>query len=233
LRILSLLCVVACADSVMFASAQAGDLSNTTPPPVSNVPAVPPPLTWAGLYIGAHVGGAWTEADWNTPVTAQDAGSNALGLVGGGQLGYNWQIGTTVYGIEGDFSGTSLQSSNNSAGFTNTTSTHWTSTVAGRLGYMSDRALLYGKFGVAIADERDSVSSPTGALSSSTGTTIRPGWAAGGGVEYALIPHWSAKLEYDYLGFATHEVSAVFPVGTPGSVQLTIQKVTAGINFRF
>jgi outer membrane immunogenic protein len=232
LRILPLLSVVACTSS-MIASAQAGDLSSTAS--VTNAPAyVPPPLTWAGFYVGAHLGGAWSEAEWITPVTATDASSIASGLLGGGQVGYNWQTGAAMWGIEGDFSGISLQSSNTGVGgFANTTSTHWMSTVTGRVGYASGRALIYGKGGVAIADEQDSVSSPSGALFSSTGTTTRAGWTMGGGLEYALNPHWSAKVEYGYLGLGSHGVSAAVQGGTPGYVDLNVQRIIGGINYRF
>jgi outer membrane immunogenic protein len=232
LRTLPLLSIVACASSVI-ASAQAGDLSS--PASVANAPDyAPPPLTWAGFYIGAHLGGASSEADWITPVTSVTVSSITSGLLGGGQVGYNWQTGSGVWGIEGDFSGTSLQSSTVGAGgFTNTTSAYWTSTVTGRLGYLSGRALIYVKGGVAIADERDSVSSPTGVPFSTTGTTTRTGWAMGGGLEYALNPHWSAKVEYDYLGFNSHNVSAAVPGGAPGDVDLNIQRIIAGINYRF
>jgi outer membrane immunogenic protein len=215
----------------MIASAQGGDLSSPAP----NAPAyVPPPLTWAGFYIGAHLGGAWSEANWTTPVTGVNPDSITRGLMGGGQVGYNWQTRSGVWGIEGDFSEARLQSSTEGAGgFTNTTSTNWTSTVTGRLGYASGRALIYAKGGVAIADEKDSVASPGGGLSSTTGTTTRTGWTMGGGLEYALNPNWSAKVEYDYLGFGSHDISAAVPGGAPGSVDLNIQRVIAGINYRF
>jgi outer membrane immunogenic protein len=232
MRIVSLLSVAACAGA-MIASAHAADLANrpvTKAPP----PYVPPPLTWNGFYIGAHLGGAWSEANWTTPVTGVSANSSSSGLLGGAQVGYNWQYGATVFGVEGDFSGTNLQSSNTGAsGFSNTTSAYWTSTVTGRLGYAFDRALIYGKGGLAIADEKDTVTSPGGGLFSSTGAATQTGWTAGGGVEYALDPHWSAKVEYDYLGLGSQSVPAALPGGAPGSVDLNIQRLIGGINYRF
>jgi outer membrane immunogenic protein len=201
---------------------------------VTKAPAyVPPPLTWTGFYVGAHLGGAWSEADWTNPVSGLSNSFTNGGLLGGGQIGYNYQAGAMVWGIEGDFSGTSLRPSNtDAAGFTHTTSTYWTSTVTGRLGFTFDRTLLYAKGGAAFADERNSVVDPTG-LFTSSGTTTVAGWTAGGGVEYALDPHWSAKIEYDYLGFGSQGVSAALPGGAPGSVDLNIQRVIGGINYRF
>jgi hypothetical protein len=173
MRIVSLLGVAAYAGA-MIASAHAADLATR---PVTKAPPAyaPPPLTWNGFYIGAHLGGAWSEADWTTPVTGVSANSSSSGLLGGAQVGYNWQYGATVFGIEGDFSGTNLQSSNTGvSGFSNTTSAYWTSTVTGRLGYAFDRALVYGKGGLAIADQKDSVTSPGGGLFSTTGPQPRP-----------------------------------------------------------
>jgi hypothetical protein len=65
------------------------------------------------------------------------------------------------------------------------------------------------------------------------GATTQTGWTAGGGVEYALDPHWSAKVEYDYLGFGSQSVPAALPSSAPGSVDLNIQRLIGGINYRF
>jgi len=45
--------------------------------------------------------------------------------------------------------------------------------------------------------------------------------------------HWSAKIEYDYLCCASQSIAATAPVGAPGSVDLNIQRITAGLNYRF
>jgi outer membrane immunogenic protein len=141
----------------------------------------------------------------------------------------NW----TGFYVEGDFSGTSLKPSGTDAvGFMHSTSSYWTSTVTGRLGYAINQALFFAKGGVALADERDTVTSPLGVLSS-TGTTTQVGWTAGGGLEYALDRNWSAKIEYDYLGFGSRSVPATALVGAPGSVDLNIQRAMAGVNYRF
>jgi outer membrane immunogenic protein len=77
------------------------------------------------------------------------------------------------------------------------------------------------------------VASPLGTLSSSTGTTTQTGWTMGGGLEYALDPYWSAKVEYDYLSFGSQNVPAATVGGTPGYVDLNIQRIIGGINYRF
>jgi outer membrane immunogenic protein len=217
---------------VPFAAVRAADLS---PAPYQKAPVImPPPVlyNWSGFYVGGHLGGAWTSANWTDPVSGLSDNPTGTGFMGGGQVGFNYQTGPWVLGIEGDFSGTSLGASDTDvAGFTHSTSTYWTSTVTGRVGYAVNRLLFYAKGGVAFANERDTITGPLGATS--TGTTTPVGWTAGGGVEYALDHNWSARIEYDYLGFGSESVSGPVAGTLPGSVDLNIQRVIAGINYRF
>jgi outer membrane immunogenic protein len=229
-RIRSLLGVAACSGA-MTVSAQPADLS-ARQPSASSAAYAPQAVNWAGFYIGAHLGGAWSDAEWTDPVSGLSNNLSDAGVLGGAQLGFNYQFDAMVLGLEGDFSGTSLSTSaTDAAGFVHSTSTYWTSTVTGRLGYAINRALFFAKGGAAFADERDTVTSPLG-IPSGTSTT-QVGWIAGGGLEYAMDRNWSAKIEYDYLGFGSQSVPAAAPAGAPGSVGLNIQRVIAGINYRF
>ena len=62
------------------------------------------------------------------------------------------------------------------------------------------------------------------------------GWTAGAGVEYALTRNWSAKLEYDFMGFGTSRVD--FDLGPAGlaiipiDVKQRIQAVKLGLNYK-
>jgi opacity protein-like surface antigen len=147
-----------------------------------------PEVNWAGLYVGVIGGAEYAMSDMYfqnsgyfggtpvaLPVTQGPGGSAAnlhgAGILGGGTLGYNWQSGAWVYGLEGDFAGTPLQGSNqcqplnpplafggsvNNSLFQATChhNTDWTGTVAARLGYaLTPHALTYAKAGVAIAEE--------------------------------------------------------------------------------
>jgi outer membrane immunogenic protein len=231
MRTVSLLGIVAGAGA-MIVSAHAADLSRpvTKAPPASYTPAA---INWAGFYVGAHLGGAWSDANWTNPVSGSGNNLTAGGVLGGAQVGVNYQADQFVWGVEADFSGTSLTPSNTDiAGFTHSTRTFWTSTVTGRLGYAVNQALFFAKGGAAFAGEQDSVTSPFGA-SSGTGGGVAAGWTAGAGIEYALDYHWSAKVEYDYLGFESQSVPAAALGGAPGSVDMNIQRVIAGINYRF
>jgi outer membrane immunogenic protein len=227
-RIRLLLGVMACSGA-MIVSAQSADLSARQPA----IPAAytPQAVNWTGFYIGAHLGGAWGDVDWTDPVSGLRNNLSNAGVLGGAQLGFNYQFDSLVFGFEGDFSGASLSTSGtDAAGFVHSTSTYWTSTVTGRLGYAIDRALFFVKGGVAFADERDTLTSPLDVFSGTSTTQV--GWTAGGGVEYAMDRNWSADIEYDYLGFASQSVPAANG-GAPGSVGLNIQRVVAAINYRF
>jgi outer membrane immunogenic protein len=235
MRIGSLLGVVAFSGA-MITYAESADLSRKQPRAATATPPAaytPQTVNWTGFYVGVHIGGAWSDANWTNPVSGLSNNLTGGGVFGGAQVGFNYQFESVVFGVEGDFSGMSLKPSDtDAAGFTHSTSSYWTSTITGRLGYAINQALFFAKGGVAFADERDTVTSPLGVISS-TGTTTQVGWIAGRGIEYALDRNWSAKIEYDYLGFGSQGVPATALGGAPGAVDLNIQRVIAGLNYRF
>jgi outer membrane immunogenic protein len=143
---------------------------------------------------------------------------------------FNW----LVLGIEGDFDWTGLKGGgHDSFGNTINTDTQWTSTVTGRIGAAFDRLLVYGKGGVAFAHDNDSLNDVFGGSASDNFT--RTGWTAGAGLEYAFAQNWTAKIEYDYLGFGNETLSlptTSFPAYS-SNASLNVQEVKAGINFKF
>ena len=78
------------------------------------------------------------------------------------------------------------------------------------------------------------MTSPLG-ISSGTGTTTQTGWTAGAGIEYALDPHWSARVEYDYLGFGSEALNLPTPAlpAYASNASLNVQEVKFGINYKF
>src|SRR5215472_4352190 len=182
------------------------------------------PLHWFGASRG-FAAGAFTGAD-NT--------FNKTGFIGGGQIGANWQIDALVLGIEGDFDWTGLKgSTHDSLANTINTDTQWTSTVTGRIGAAFDRLLVYAKGGVAFAHDKDSLNDTFG--NTATASLTRTGWTAGAGLEYAFAPNWTARIEYDYLGFGNETLNLSTPT-TPAystNTSLNVQEVKAGINFKF
>jgi outer membrane immunogenic protein len=135
------------------------------------------------------------------PVGVPVSGSGD-GILGGLQVGYNWQTGAFVFGLETDIQASGGRGDlNGAAGGVSivggTLKTPWFGTIRGRLGYTWDRWMLYATGGGVYGHlDYDGTLSTTGTFSSSSDYWT---WTAGGGVETALWDHWSAKLEYLYV----------------------------------
>lgn len=153
-----------------------------------------PAFDWTGFYVGANAGGGWSPNSsdpynglvWpafavfppQAPVitifpgqfgTLAGTGGNNSGFIGGGQIGYNWQVRQFVLGLEADAVGTDLHGSSASAtrsfgppGFpilvpvsqtvtVNFGHVDWMASFRGRVGFAADRALFYATGGAAVA----------------------------------------------------------------------------------
>jgi len=236
LHVLSGGAVLAAVTASSIVAAQAADLRPAPPmpakaPPIAYAPRV---FDWSGIYVGGHVGGGFSQSSWSDPITGIGNGTfNNFGFLGGAQVGANMQFNRLVLGLEGDFSWTSLKASRrDSIGETINTNVPWTSTITGRVGAAFDRLLVYGKGGLALAQDQSSLTDLGG--HTATDSFVRKGWTVGAGLEYALDDHWSAKIEYDYLGFGSQALSFATPLEKVGSnASLNVQEVKAGVNFRF
>jgi len=180
---------------------------------------------WAGLYIGAHVGGAWGTADFSDPFGTSVFGDKVRtpGFVGGGQVGYNWQsLGSSwVFGVEADISGFDSDGTNTcfaaSALTINATCRvrpQLAGTFTGRIGYAvgaSGHTLIYGKGGVAWVNDQIELALNAGGApgfsTSNSQTVTLWGGTFGVGVEQALTSAWSLKVEYDYVGLGSKNVA--------------------------
>ncbi|MGA2816599.1 MAG: outer membrane protein [Xanthobacteraceae bacterium] len=218
-------------------SATAADLPvPQAPAPVVPVAYAPAAIyNWTGFYIGGHVGGGFGNSSWSDPFTgANNTFKSGTGFLGGAQVGGNLQFNMLVLGVEGDFSYSGLKGSGtDSIGDTINTNTNWTSTVTGRVGAAFDRLLIYGKGGVAFARDQSGFTDLAG--NSASTTFMRTGWTAGAGLEYGISKNWSAKIEYDYLGFGSQALNFTTPT-TPlytSNASLNVQEIKAGLNFRF
>jgi outer membrane immunogenic protein len=222
------LVVVALSGGAMV-SAHAADQSVPRGPSYYPDAYRPTSIDWTGWYAGAQLGGAFGSASWTDPFSQLSDDPNPAGILAGGQFGVNWMRDSLLLGAEADFAWTGLQASVTGASF----SSRWLSLVTGRVGYAFSQYLLYAKGGAAFASDRAKVNDQAGNLAD-TGTTTQVGWTVGGGVEYAISPHWSARLEYDFVDLPSWDMVLHGPQGShPVSVDFTIQKVAAGINYRF
>jgi outer membrane immunogenic protein len=212
----------------LLALSQAAYAADMSRPVYKAAPPPAPVWTWQGLYIGGHLGGGWASDD----VTATGFGTGSLdssGFIGGGQIGYNFQLNPNwVVGVEGDISWSGVDGSRNVGAFAATSDHNWYATLAGRLGYTTGPWMIYGKGGGAWADV-DYAGTVAG-VSSTWGDT-RSGWMVGVGLEWMFAPQWSAKVEYNYLDFGgtTRTLPALGTVVTTDS-QVNLIKV--GINYK-
>jgi outer membrane immunogenic protein len=203
-------------------AAQAADLSVA---PIYKAPpmAAPPAYNWSGFYLGINGGGAWGTSNWDTI-----GGFNLSGGVVGGTAGYNWQLGHGVLGLEGDADWSSLRGSTSTlcpAGCT--TSNDWLGTFRGRAGYAFDRFMPYVTGGLAVGDIRASTPGLAGA------SQTNAGWAAGGGIEFALTNNWTAKAEYLHVDLGNMNCGFNCGITANNSVSARSDQVRGGLNFRF
>ena len=221
-------------------SASAADLPQM---PAKAVPFVSPGYSWTGFYIGGNIGTALSSTRASDPTGVNFAppgvsiSHDDTGFIGGFQLGFNFQMGNWVFGVQGDMSWTSINAGLVDPFSTTTTlnyKTDWLANVTGRVGYAWDNILLYGKGGAAWVHNNVSLTDTTIPLSA-TGNATRTGWTAGGGLEYGFAPNWTGFIEYDYIGLNTASVAMTDPVaGTlSANFQQNIQLVKGGINYKF
>jgi len=167
---------------------------------LSSAPGFAPPRSvvsyynWTGFYAGVNAGYGWGSSTWSAPAVSM----KPKGFLAGGTVGYNWQSGAIVYGIEGDFDWSDVKASAACAGvLTCETSSPWLATFRGRVGYAFDRWLPYITGGGAYGRVKATLSAAGVDLASAASSQL--GWTIGGGLEYAFMGNWSAKLEYLYV----------------------------------
>jgi len=229
--------------AIVSAPASAADLPARAP--ITKAPIMAPVLyNWSGFYIGANGGGAWAHKCWTAlppafVVPTAEGCHDATGGVAGGQIGFNWQTGPLVLGIEAQGDWAQLTGSNVSLAFpltTNRTRINSIFDVTGRVGYAWDAALLYVKGGGAwVRDRYDNRVTATGVLNDSASET-RSGWVFGAGFEYGFSPNWSVGVEYDHFDFGSRNVNFSTPAGVlniTDRVRQDVDMVKAKLNWRF
>jgi outer membrane immunogenic protein len=230
----------------MATSAAAADLAArpyTKAPPML-VPAV---YDWTGGYVGIEGGFGWGHSDQTDPGIAAppppppppppgDGHYSVRGGLVGGTLGYNWQAGPWVFGLEGDYSWSDIKGHSDVCGPATATphpcGTKLESfgTFRGRVGYAAGatgNVLLYATGGLAVGDVHGWDN-----LTPASGSEFRAGWTVGAGIEGAFAPNWSAKLEYLYVDLGKAHLFDIVPT-VPETVSFNTNIVRAGINYRF
>jgi opacity protein-like surface antigen len=197
---------------------------------------------WTGFYVGANAGAAWGFTNWNFPDEGAAINPRFAGFLGGGDLGYNYQVGKWVFGLEGDASWTNAHGTRPCPTdfFHNCeVDINWLSTVTGRVGYAWDRLLIYAKGGAVIAqgqaqsicntNSRPTIIPLTGCPSQNDSKTAA-GWTAGLGYEFGLTRNLSARGEIMYFDLGSDDRNLA---GIPTDLQRSGFISTVGLHYRF
>jgi len=201
----------------------AADFPQTPPPPAYWSPA--PVNQWTGFYVGANLGYGWVD------VGASGFSNTLEGVIGGGQIGVNWQIDSLVLGIEGDFQGTDENRSDtfsiSGIDYTVDQDIPWFATLRGRIGYAVGPWLFYFTGGGAWQNYKLSVSALGTSVSDNT---TKPAWTIGGGLEWMFAPQWSTQFEYLYMDTSDTSVTLF---GTTFTGQAKNNIIRMGVNYHF
>jgi outer membrane immunogenic protein len=240
-------------------SASAADLAR----PVYKAAPLPPPVfSWTGIYIGGHGGCAYDRKNYTPgPFTDADPGdvgtsfgadtAHGGGCYGGGQIGFNYQVASWVWGVEADASWGQLKSKTTfnevepgeveALAFFDQKLTSF-GTVRARLGYTSNwgatPVLWYVTGGWAWARNR-LTTTDSGTAFVTTDTQNHNGWTVGTGLEFALGSNWSFKGEYLYMDLGNKNYATFFtddgalPGASTTNINLKLHTVRVGLNYRF
>ena len=241
--------------------ASAADMAVKAPPM-----AAPAAIyNWTGWYVGVNGGYAWDDStgslssftpDFTAAVTAGGTpsflGAKHEGAFGGGQVGYNWQTGLWLFGLEADIQGADIGRTSTvlfpgGGGIVPSVSTgrdhiDWFGTARGRVGVAVNNVLFYGTGGLAYGGVRTTISNiftpgTSGTFNGSSSDT-RVGWAAGAGLEWGFAPNWSLKGEYLHVDLGSSNTTMFDPVNFPLSSATyrfhhQFEAVRVGVNYRF
>jgi opacity protein-like surface antigen len=216
--------------------------------------------TWSGFYVGGHTGAGFGSSQFSDPAGPAIYGGNVRtpAVLGGGQVGFNWQIPNSNWLLGGEVDASAL-SSDGTATCLALSGVFFSAncrvrqnamgSLTGRVGYAAGaqgRTLVYAKGGAAWMQEQINLTSNDLVPPQTTNFDgLRWGWTVGAGVEKALTPAWSLRLEYDYANFGG--VNAATPAslllvsapatflqtaGGTTSVSQNVQTVKLGLNLK-
>jgi outer membrane immunogenic protein len=235
MKFASMIIGLSLASTLALASANAADMYRP-PEGVSYKDAPAPMALWTGPYVGIDGGYAWGRDSVAgieglrllAPPAPVSFASN--GGFGGGQIGYNWQHDHLVVGVEADIQGADIAGSGTLKSATADNKLDWFGTVRGRLGYSIGAALLYGTGGLAFGGVQDKL---TFGGKTNTHNATATGYAAGGGLEYAFNPAWSAKAEYQYINLGGDTLTAADQLQTTVTAKFEHEynTVRLGLNY--
>lgn len=229
------------------AGAQSADLGRRAP--VYTKAPIMQVYNWTGFYVGVNaglgVGRDRTRVEIGAIPTAEQSHLSPFGAIGGGQIGYNWQVNNDwLVGLEADIQASGQRDNHTclvtcTPGFFTANLSQrldWFGTARARVGLVTGSVLSYVTGGVAYGHTSTTLTETGGVLApaSFTASENKVGYAIGSGVEAALGGNWTGKIEYLYVDFGRHTNNFVL-LGTPQTLTTRIHDniFRAGLNYRF
>jgi outer membrane immunogenic protein len=227
---------------LLLVSASLIALSAAAPASAADLAARPytkaPPMVaaiydWTGFYIGINGGGGFSHNCWDLVPGGREGCHDASGGTVGGQIGYRWQTGPVVFGVEAQGNWADFTGDNVSALLAqrNRTKIDAFGLFTGQIGYAFNNVLLYAKGGAAVTDTKYDVFAVPGGLLLGSNSNTRWGGVVGAGVEYGFASNWSVGFEYDHLFMDRQTVT--FPFLQSDSIKQDVDLFTARVNYRF
>lgn len=235
-RLVGLASLALMAGLVLVPAAQAADLpyrKGGLPP----APVLPDFYSWTGLYAGGQIGYSWgSERTRFAALNGAFATSYSYdtdSVVGGGHVGFNYQLGSFVVGVEGDVEAVGSDGSFADAFARGGVKRDWQASVRGRLGFAMDRFMIYATGGVSFTEFDQHFFDPATGGRDSTQTS-RSGWTAGAGVSYAFTDHLIAGVEYRYTDYGRFDRNArnAF-LGLATDHDSTLHTVRTSLSYKF
>ena len=224
------------------APAAAADLAAR---PYVKAPPVPIPVMydWSGFYLGINGGWGSSHKCWDSVapfLIGAEGCHDATGGTIGGQIGYRWQAGTWVFGLEGQGNWADFKGSNASIlfpGFANETRINAFGLFTGQIGYAANNVLFYVKGGAAVTGDQFRIRAiPTGVLFATANDDTRWGASVGAGVEFGFAPNWTAGIEYNHLFMQDRTVNFGLPTAAQlaaDRIQQDVDLVTVRVNYKW
>jgi outer membrane immunogenic protein len=261
---------IAASAFVAVAAISAASAADLAARPYTKAPVLEPIYNWTGFYIGGNVGYSWGRSS-DTSTLTNGAGAvlftsadraNMDGVIGGGQIGYNWQVQNWVWGLEADIQGSGQKGSRAYLCPTGVCTPpfgviavfpgpavpvsldqklEWFGTVRGRVGVLATpQVLFYATGGLAYGEVKNSATIGLVPVTFSNSDT-RVGYTVGAGVEGVIGGNWTAKLEYLWVDLGRTSGSFATTLGALGggvlasnySSRITDNIVRFGVNYKF
>ncbi|WP_377294677.1 outer membrane protein [Rhizobium sp. SG2393] len=199
-------------------------------------------FSWSGFYIGGVAGYNWNKDLTSEYITATGAARGITfpydpdGMSGGVKAGVNFEAGSFVYGVEGDFELTNIKGTfidrieNIGRG---DDKYDWQASLRARMGLSMDRLMVYGTGGLSVARIENTYTLVPFGISEKFEST-RTGWTAGAGADYAITDHLIAGVEYRFTKFEKFSnVSTVAFPGLTGTQEPTSHALRFSLSYKF